>query len=226
MAKGGVTKKIDDTLEALDSNQLKKALYLTENNPKLDRHHQWIEEAARTCLDNRDDKEVCHAAIKEARDKIQGTITAPIDDDSLEGLEEYITPKTAVPESEVKEQGQMQEVQQETNSFLAKAEKTDEELYEECEECHVAVAASRFADICSENPEEAGSCELIGRSLENEDTEPTDWIKAMVQTAEESQGEAKEGMVAVVTELTDYLERRNSPFLKALDKEEEHGKVS
>lgn len=223
MTKGGVTKALDDAVEALDSNQLKKALYLTENNPKLERHHQWIEEAARTCIANKDDKAACQAAIKEARDKIQDTITAPIDDDSLEGLEEYLTPRAAVSESEVKEQGQIQEVQQETNSFLAKAEKTDEELYEECEECHVAVAASRFADICSENPEETGSCELIGRSLENEDTEPTDWIKAMVQTAEESQGKAKEEMVAAVTELTDYLERRSSPFLKALYKEEKNG---
>ena len=48
----------------------------------------------------------------------------------------------------------------------------------------------------------------------------------MVQTTEESQGRAKEEMVAAVTDLTDYLESRNSPFLEALDKEEEHGEVS
>ena len=143
-------------------------------------------------------------AIKEARDKIQDTVTLPIDDTSLEGLEEYLTPETQ-PE--------------ETKPF---SEKTDEELYEECEECHVAVAASRFADVCAENPEEAGrSCELISQKLEDESTEPADWIKAMVETAEQAKGEAKEQMVAAVTELTDYLERRNSPFLKELDKGEE-----
>lgn len=213
MAKGGVTKKIEDAVSALDKNQLKNALYLTENNPKLERHHQWIEEAARTCLANKDDKAACESAIKIARDNVQGTVTVPIEDDSLEGLEEYLTPQ--------KPEQNPQESQPETEE-----QKTEEEIYEECEECHVAVAASRFADICSENPEEAGSCELIGRSLENEDTGPSDWIKAMVQTTEESQGRAKEEMVAAVTDLTDYLESRNSPFLEALDKEEEHGEAS
>ena len=109
------------------------------------------------------------------------------------------------------------------SGFLAKAQKTDEELgeaiFEECEECHVAVAASRFADACAENREEAGGCELIGRSLENENTEPVDWIKAMVQTAEKAEGEAKQEMLGAITELTEYLERRDSPLLKALDKE-------
>jgi len=205
MAKGGVTKKIEDAVSALDKNQLKNALYLTENNPKLERHHQWIEEAARTCLANKDDKAACESAIKIARDNVQGTMTVPIEDDSLEGLEAYLAPQKS--EQKPEESGQQMETQQEM----------DDEPYENCEECYVAVAASRFADICSENPEEAGSCELIGRSLENEDTEPTDWIKAMVQTAEESQGRAKEEMVAAVTDLTDYLEKRDSPFLKALD---------
>ena len=108
------------------------------------------------------------------------------------------------------------------SGFLSKAQKTDEELFEECEECHVAVAASRFADVCAENREEAGGCELIGRSLENENTEPGDWIKAMVQTAEKAQGKAKQEMAGAITELTEYLERRNSPLLKAIDKEEGH----
>ncbi|GAI55910.1 unnamed protein product [marine sediment metagenome] len=40
----------------------------------------------------------------------------------------------------------------------------------------------------------------------------------MVETAEQAEGEAKEEMVAAVTELTDYLQRRDSPFLKELDK--------
>ena len=106
------------------------------------------------------------------------------------------------------------------SGFLSKAEKTDEELFEECEECHVAVAASRFADVCAESREEAGvGCEIIGRSLENENTEPTDWLKAMVETAEKAQGKAKQEMAGAITELTEYLERRNSPLLKALDKE-------
>lgn len=218
--KGGITKRLEDTLKALDEKQLKKALYLTENNPKLERQHQFLQEAARVCLANKDNKKACEQAIKEARDRVHETTSLPLDDTSLEGLEQYLTPNIPISEREVKEHGQMQEIQAAPSGFLTKAQKTDEELFEECEECHVAVAASAFADICAERPEEAGGCELIGRSLENENTEPADWLKAMVETAERAQGKAKEEMAGAITELTDYLERRNSPFLKALDKEE------
>ncbi len=200
--KGGVTKRIEDTIKALEGGQLKKALYLTEADG-LEKHHRFVEEAARTCLANKADKEACSMAIKEARAKVQDTITLPIDDTSLEGLEEYLTPEAQPEEAK------------------PSSEKTDEELFEECEECHVAVAATRFAEICAEHPENGGAgCKLISEKLEDENTEPADWIKAMVQTAEQAQGEAKEKMVATTTELTDYLQRRDSPFLKELDKEQ------
>lgn len=202
MAKGGVTKKIDDTLKALGENQLKKALYLTENNPKLERQHQWLVEAAQTCLANKDNKKACEEAIKMAREKIQGTVTVPLDDTGLEGLEEFLptTPR----------EGQQEPADGPTAQ-------TDEDPFEECQECHVAVAAARFADICAEKPEESGNCELIGRSLENEKTEPVDWLKAMIATAEKAQGSAKEEMTAALSELTEYLEGKNSPFMQALE---------
>ncbi len=204
--KGGITKRIEDTVKALDQGQLKKALYLTEGNEKLSRQHRFAEEAARTCMANKDNKEACHQAIMEARNKVQDTITLPIDDTSLEGLEEYLSP----------------EKPEEPKETQPTSEKTDEELFEECEECHVAVAAVRVAQVCAEHPEEAGaSCQLISEKLEDENTEPADWIRAMVETAEQAQGEAKEEMVAAVTELTDYLQRHDSPFLKELDKDKE-----
>ena len=142
-------------------------------------------------------------AIEEAKEKVQDTVTLPEDDTSLEGLEEYLSPE--------KQPEEPKETQ-------PSSEKTDEELFEECEECHVAVAAARVAEICAELPEEAGNaCKVISEKLQDENTEPADWIRAMVSTAEQAQGEAKDQMVAAVTELTDYLERRNSPFLKKLD---------
>lgn len=203
--KGGITKRIEETVKALEGGQLKKALYLTEADG-LEKHHGFVEKAARTCLANKDNKEACAMAIKEARAKVQDTITLPIDDTSLEGLGEYLSPE-----------GQPEECKETQPS----SEKTDEELYEECEECHVALAAARFAEICAEHPEDGGtSCKLISEKLEDENTEPADWIMAMVSTAEQAQGEAKEQMVAAVTELTEYLEKRKSPFLKELDKEE------
>ncbi|MBA7465910.1 hypothetical protein ES707_01082 [subsurface metagenome] len=200
--KGGVTKRIEDTVKALEQSQLKKALYLTEGNEKLSRQHQFVEEAARICLANKDNKEACGSAIKEARNKVQDTITLTIDDTSLEGLEEYLSPENQP-------------------AAQPAGEKTDEELYEECEACHVGDAAAKFAVICEERLEEAGcGCKLISEKVEDENTTEADWVKAMVETAEQAQGEAKEEMTAVVTELTDYLERRNSPLLAELDKEE------
>ena len=206
--KGGVTKKIEDTIAALEKGQLKRALLLTDR-PGLEKHHQFVVDAAQTCLSNKSDKEVQKAAMDEARDKVQETITVPEDDTSLEGVEGLLTEEApaAPTESET-------------------SEKTDEELFEECEECHVAVAAARIAKVCTEYPEEAGSaCKVISEKVGDENTEPADWIKAMVETAEQAQGEAKEQMAAAVTELTDYLQRRNSPFLKELDKDKEvtHG---
>jgi len=210
--KGGITRRLDEVVKSLDQKQLKKALYLTENL-QLERQHQFIEEAARVCLANKDDKKACEAAIKEARNKVHETVSLPIDDTSLEGLEEYMT------EEKLPEETKPVETPATPSGFLAKAEKTDEEIFEECEECNIAVAAAKFADICAEKREEAGGCELIGRSLADENTEPVDWLKAMVETAEKAQGKAKEEMAGAITELAEYLERRNSPFLKALGKE-------
>jgi len=201
--KGGVTKRIEDTVKALDQSQLKKALYLTEGNEKLSRQHQFVEEAARICLANKDNKEACQQAIRGARNKVQDTVTLSIDDPSLEGLEEYLSPENQP-------------------ATQPAGKKTDEQLFEECEECHVAVAAVRFAEVCAEHPEEAGNaCKAISEKLEDETTEPVDWIRTMIETAEQVEGKAKEEMTATVTELTDYLEGRKSPLLAELDKGEE-----
>ncbi|MBA7630594.1 hypothetical protein ES703_38117 [subsurface metagenome] len=204
--KGGVTKKIEDTIKALEAGQLKNALYLTDREG-LEKHHQFIEEAARTCLANKDNKEACAMAIKEARAKIQDTITLPLDDTSLEGLEGYLSPEVKPPEQPPETQ--------------PTSEKTDEELYEECEPCHVGDAAAKIGIICKEFPEEAGcGSKLILEMADDENTTEIEWIKAMVEIAEQAQGEAKEQMVAAVTELTDYLQGRDSPLLKELDKEQ------
>jgi len=196
--KGGVTKRIEDTVKALEKGQLKNALGLTDRRG-LERHRQIVETAARTCLQNEGDEEVCKKAMSEARDKVQETITVPEDDTSLEGVEEMLSG---------------------TPAETPQVEPSDDELYENCEECHIAETAVRFSEVCAAHPEDAGeSCRLIAEKVADENTEPADWIKTMVETAENAKGEAQEQMVAAVTELTDYLERRDSPFLKELDKE-------
>ncbi|KKM01034.1 hypothetical protein LCGC14_1798460 [marine sediment metagenome] len=203
--KGGVTKRIEDTVKALEQGQLKKALSLTDREG-LESHRQFVEQAARTCLANKGDKEACTMAIEKAKEQVQETITLPIDDTSLEGVEDYLSPESPA---------------EKPNETQPASAKTDEELFEECEECHVAVAAARIAEICAERPQEAGdACRVISERLEDENTEPADWIKAMVETAEQAQGEAKTQMVDAVTDLTEYLQRRNSPLLNELDEGE------
>ena len=202
--KGGVTKRIEDTVKALEKGQLKNALGLTDRRG-LERHHQIVEAAARTCLQNKGDEEVCKKAMSEAKDRVQETITVPEDDTSLEGIEEMLSGSPAeTPQGEPAEMANV----------------SDDELYENCEECHIAEAAVRFSEVCAAHPEDAGeSCRLIAEKVADENTEPADWIKTMVETAEGARGEAKEKMVAAVTELTDYLEKRDSPFLKEMEQE-------
>jgi len=204
-----VTKRLENAVKALQGNQLKKALYLTEHE-KTSRQHEWVQGAARKCLANKNDKKVCEATIKETREKIADTITPPMEDTSLEGLEEYLSPEI---KPEVAKTEEVKQPERPSN------EMTDEELYESCQECHVATAASRFATVCEEHPEETGqACKFISAKLADETTEPVDWIKAMIQTAEQlEEGEPKQEMTAALNELVEYLERRESPFLKELN---------
>jgi len=200
-----VTKRLENTVKALQENQLKKALYLTDHE-KTSRQHQWVEDAARKCLANKNDKKVCETAIKETRERIADTITPPMENTSLEGLEDYLSPESKPAEQAKQSEGQ------------PSSEMTDEELYESCEECHVATAAAAIATVCEEHPEETkGACKLISAKLADETTEPVDWIKAMIQTTEQvEEGEPKQQMAAALGELVGYLERRDSPFLKEL----------
>jgi hypothetical protein len=191
----GVTHKIEKAIEALEKGQLKQALYLTDKD-KLSEHHKWIEEAARTCLANRDNKKVCADAIKEAQEKLRATITAPLEDTSLEGVEEMLSEsKPAEPEKQMSE----------------------EELYESCEECHIANAVAAATEVCDQHPQNV--CTLVTSKLDKEDTQPEEWIKVLKQTANQAEGPAKAEMAIILGELTDYLKRRNSPFLKALKEE-------
>jgi len=201
-----VTKRLENAAKALQENQLKKALYLTDHE-KTSRQHEWVEETARKCLANKNDKKACETAIKEARERITDSITPPMEDTSLEGLEEYLSPAESKPEQVEAKQGQP-----------SNSEMTDEELYESCEECHVATAASRYATVCEDHPETREACKCISAKLADETTEPVDWIKAMIQTTEQvEEGEPKQQMAAALNELVEYLERRDSPFLKELN---------
>jgi len=206
--KGGVTKRIEETITALEKGQIKNALFLTDR-PEMGTARGWVEEAARKALA---DKKNAREYMNEAKDKLQATITSPLDDTSLEGVQEYLTGPAAEPP----------EAEPPPPIVKPKEEMTDEELYESCEDCHVAAAAAAAADICEEHPQTI--CAVISERLDKEDVEPEDWIRALREAAAKSEGEPKAKLDAVMADLKGYLERRNSPFLEAW-KGESDGKV-
>jgi hypothetical protein len=185
------TKRIEKTVEALDKKQLKNALSLTDR-PETARHHQWVEEAARTCLTNKGDKARCDAAIKEAKTKIEETISLPLEDTSLEGVEEMIGEPQTQPE----------------------AEKSEEELYAECEECHVANAVVQFHEI-SEHCLNEPIAQRIER-LSEENTAPEKWLKELKQIRDKAEC-GRDAYDEAWDELHSYLEERGSPILQGLE---------
>jgi len=188
--KGGVTKRIEDAISALEKGQLKQALYLTDRT-EMRRENAWVREAAQKALD---DRENAKTYMLEARDKLKAAITSPLEDTSMEGVEEML------------------------NETISKtkttSEKTDEELYDECEECHVANAVVAATEICNKHPQTV--CTLISSRLDKEDVEPEEWIKILLETRDKSEGEARQELDIILSDLGQYLERRKSPFLKAL----------
>lgn len=184
---GGVTHRIEEAVKALEQGKVKKALYLTDN-PKTERHHQMVSDAAKKCLS---DKGQCPAYLKDAAEQLKDTITAPLDETGLEGVEEMIDQKPQADQPQ-----------------------TDE--YEPCEECHVSDAVIRFHEI-AEGCGDAAIMESIQKTLEDEPP-PEQWLKAMVTIAEKpSCGE--ESYQVVLGKLTDYLQKRDSPILKKLEEE-------
>lgn len=188
--KGGVTKRIEDAIKALEKGELKHALFLTDRT-EMGRENAWVREAARKALD---DKENAKTYMTEARDKLKAATTSPLEDTSLEGVE-----------------GMLQET---TPENKPKSEMTDEELYEECQECHIANAIVAATEICDQHPQTA--CTLISSKLDKEDIQPEEWLKVLVESREKSEGEARQEFDLIVDDLMEYLKRKDSPFLKVL----------
>ena len=188
--KGGVTKRIEDAISALEKGQLKQALYLTDRT-EMGRENAWVREAAQKALD---DRENAKTYMLEARDKLKAAITPPLEDTSLEGVEEMLN--ETIPKTKTT------------------SEMTDEELYDACQECHIANAVVAATEICDKHPQTV--CTLISSRLDKEDVEPEEWLKVLLETRDKSEGEARQEFDIILSDLVQYLERRKSPFLKAL----------
>ena len=187
----GVTHKIEEAVKALEQGRVKKALYLTDTD-KTERHHKIVTDAARKCLT---DKGKCPAYLKDAAQKLQETITAPLDTTDLEGVEEMV--------------GASKQIEEEKP-------KAEADEYENCEECHIADAAVKFHDISKHCGDSI--TQRLEKIADEQDTPPEAWLKSMIEIAEGASC-GREQYETVLGELSDYLEKRQSPILKKLDKE-------
>lgn len=202
----GVIGRIANAAKALNQRQVKAALMMTDRE-ELDKEHQIVVGVAKKCVA---EKENCPTFCKEGAQQLLTRVTSPDDDTSLEGLEEYMN---AMPQGASKEEAaEPLKAEPPPPMVKPKEEMTDEELYENCEVCHVSAAAAAAADICEEHPQEI--CNIISQRLDKEDVEPEDWIRALLEAAAKSEGEAKAKLDASNADLKSYFERRNSPFLK------------
>ncbi len=189
----GVTRKIEDSVKALEEGKIKKALLLTDT-VKTETEHAVVVDAAKKCVE---DKEKCMAYCKEAAGVLKDRITPTGEDTSLEGVEEMLAEGNK-PEKPA-------------------AEKTDEELYEDCEECHVANAVVKFSEISEKCAD--GVHEEIDHISEDPNTPPEKWLRTMVEITENATC-SQDAYKAVLTDLTEYLEKRKSPILNKLDEEQ------
>ncbi|GAH77391.1 unnamed protein product, partial [marine sediment metagenome] len=134
-----VTNRIERAIKALEKGQLKQALYLTDRT-EMGRENAWVREAAQKALD---DRENAKTYMLEARDKLKAAITPPLEDTSLEGVEEMLN--ETIPKTKTT------------------SEMTDEELYDACQECHIATAVVAATEICDKHPQTV--CTLISSRL-------------------------------------------------------------
>ena len=199
MGKGGVTRKIEETIAALEKGQLKNALYLTDR-PEMARARGWVEEAARKALA---DKKNARKYMNEAKDKLQATVTLPLDDTSLEGVEEYLN---VMPSTEPKEEV----------AVKPKEEMTDEEMYENCDVCHLGDAAVKFGEIAEKDEcDGAKIMEKLQPCFDNQETTPETWLKTMTEVTEQATcNKSKYGQA--LGELMEYLHRKDSEILKTI----------
>ncbi len=186
----GIGKRIEETVKALEGKQVKKALYLTDK-AGMEHQHEVVQEAARTCVANKDDKKACDAALRQARETLQASITATTDSTDLEGVEDLLKEETRVKEE-------------------APVQKPEEEI--DCAECHVADAVVRFVEICDRDCN-GETCKTMEPLLKDPMTPPEKWVKTMRQVAN-MEGCGQESYKAVLNNLEGYLKDKGPEILE------------
>lgn len=187
--KGGVTKRIEEATKALDNGQLKHALQVLDKD-KTREQYNIVANAARNCLSN---QESCSTYLQDANSKLKSSITSDATDTSLEGVQEMLDEK---------------------GTKTTDQAKGDNELYEDCQECHIADAVGKTSDVC--NLYRMNSCQELEQAADNPDTAPEQWLGIIRNVHSEATGEAKQGMDYIVNELAEYLKRKDSEYLRHL----------
>lgn len=199
----GATKRIEEASKALGEGMVKKAMLLTDSS-RTAREHAVVVGIAKQCVAN---KEECAKYCREGAAQLKDRITATTD--TNEGLEEMLQEeeqKGLPPEDKVKVK------------LAPEPEKTDDELLADCEECNVAGAAASFVRIAEKDECDGETAmDALQPCLDNELTTPETWLKTMTKVAEQATCN-KQKYGEVLGGLTDYLQKRDSPILKNLDK--------
>ncbi len=208
----GASKKIEEASKALDQGLIKKAVLLT-TSAKTQAAHRVVVGIAKQCVA---DKEKCNDYCKEGAVQLKDMITPTTDNN------DDLTEVLAAEEAAEKERTNITPSAPALTGKPA-TEKTDEELYDECAECHVATAAVEFVKI-AETDECDGKqvSDKLQPLLDDQTTTPEKWIKTMAEITENATcNKLKYGQV--LGELTGYLQEKDSEILKNLDNGGNHG---
>jgi hypothetical protein len=93
-----------------------------------------------------------------------------------------------------------------------------DEAYIQCEECNIATAAANFVKIAQKDECDGDKTLAKLQPLLDDKLTPSEkWIKTMTDITEEATCD-KLKYLEVLGGLTEYLEKRDSPILKNLDK--------
>jgi hypothetical protein len=210
----GATKKIEEAAKSLEAGLIKKAVLLTDSS-KTEKAHKIVVDIAKKCVS---DKENCKDLCKEGAVTLKDMITPTTDnnDDLAEILAEEENRAPNTPSSQDAPTAQTPPETPPPDKPVA--EMSDEEMFSNCPDCHVAAAAVEFVKIAEKDECDGKQVtEKLQPLLDDQMTTPEKWIKTMAEITEKATCE-KMKYGQVLGELTGYLQEKNSEILKNLDK--------
>jgi hypothetical protein len=208
----GATKKIEEAAKSLEAGLIKKAVLLTDSS-KTEKAHKIVVDIAKQCVANKED---CKDFCKEGAVKLKDMITPTTDNN--DDLEEILAEEEGRTQNAPSSQESPPSPDAPTSPDKPVAEMSDDEAFNNCEECNIAAAAATFVKIAQKDECDGNKAlAKLQPCVDDNMTTPEKWLKTMAEVAENATcDKLKYG--EVLGELTDYLQKRDSPILKNLDK--------